>query len=212
MLFSDLQTYCLDRLNLATSDTGRVTQIKLILNQVYLQLCAEEALQTGFSTITVSANTSSAALPDGTTGILSLRNGIQVMSPIILQDMAGFVAASAAGSGPGTMVSPLFYSMTSQLVIQVWPTPSVDTTLSALLIQEPAPLVNASDEPSAIADAWQDLLGELAIQRIAVSEEDLWPEQLGNAIAQDLLTRFRAWNMSQQGDSGTTIPLVGYNR
>jgi hypothetical protein len=212
MTFSDLQSYVLDRLSITSADTNRVTQVKNILNQVYLQLCAEENLNTAFATLTVTAGGSSVALPAGTTGILSLRNGIDIMEPITLEQMASYVASTSAGTSPLTIVSPLYYSLTSPLVLQVWPSPSVDTALSALLNFAPATMSANSDTPSLIASAWHDMLAELTIQRIAISEEELWPQQLGVNVAEDLLQRFRAWNMMQEGPSSTAIPLKGYTR
>lgn len=207
-----MQSYVLDRLNISAGETGRLTQIKSVLNQTYLQLCAEEQMNTSFQTLAVSANATSLTLPAGTTGIISLQNGVQAMAPITLQEMVAYVAATSAGTAPVTLVAPLLYSYTSPLSIQVWPSPSASVNLTGLLASDPATMVASTDTPTVIPAAWHDLLAEMTIQRIAVSEEDLWPQQLGQEVMNQLRAAFTAYLKQREGDSGALIPLIGYTR
>ena len=210
MQFSDLQSYVLDRLEISAADTNRVTQIKSVLNQTYLQLAAEEELQVGFSSISISANATNANLPAGVTGIRTLRNGGYPMLPISEMQMTQYVAATTLGAGPTSPAAPFYYTLTAPLVIAIWPSPSVSTTLTGLFVQVPTTMSANTDTPSVMPAAFHDLLAELTVQRIAISEESLWPQNLGSEIAQDLLNRFRAWNRDQQGQSTSVIPLRGY--
>lgn len=199
-------------MNISSGDTGRVTQVKSVLNQTYLQLCAEEQLNTSFQTVTVSANATSVALPAGTTAIISLQNGSQALAPITAPEMVAYLAATSAGTAPITLVAPLLYSYESPLSIQVWPSPAASVSLTAYLASDPATLSAGTDIPVAVPAAWHDLLAEMTIQRIAISEEDLWPQQLGQEIVQGMRSAFSAYLRSREGDSGPLIPLIGYTR
>lgn len=200
----------LDRLSISASDTARVAQVQIILNQQYLQLAASEELQVGAANVSVPANATNASLPSAVTGIKYLVNGSVAMQPITLIDLAGYLAESALGSAPVPSVAPIYYAFEAPTTIAVWPSPTASVTLTGLFVQSPTTMSAGTDTPSAMPSAWHDLLAEMTVQRMAISEDDLWPQFLGDQIVQQMIADFRAWRMQAEGPGPSVIPLKRY--
>jgi hypothetical protein len=168
MTFAELQTYVRDRLSIATSDTAKTTQIKAALNRARDRLVADERLSISTANLTFTADTETVTLPSGVMEILSVATDSYVLAPLTRQELANYRL------GDATHIGPLGYVVDgSGTTMRIWPAPTETDVVTASLVYVPEPteLSADADTPSELPRAYHDLIAELAIIRLAESEE-----------------------------------------
>lgn len=216
MTFLEMQTYVLDRLSIHTTDTAKVTQVKNALNRVRDRLVAMERLNVTIADLTFTANATTATLPAGVMEILSVRTGTNTLEPVSWNELATYRLSTTP-----LQTGPLVYMRDGAgTTIQIWPAPTTTATVTASVayVAQPTELSADGDTPSEIPRAYHDLLCELAIIRVAESEEA--PDLANGArrIAygtpgtseRGLLAEFRAYMSRSQGDGDTRIWVRGF--
>jgi hypothetical protein len=204
-----MQTAVLDRLSIEAGDTAKVTEIKAQLVTEHLRLVAEERLKLALATLAFVAGTATIALPADWVATESIYSGSVRMQPVSFQDLAlrqaGVAGQTLTNTQPGlyTLVVPN---------IRIWPTPTTSTSTGAVMVYRarPTAMSAAGDLPDSLPAEWHDLLVELAVHRIAMSEEAMDIAAGAKATADELRGRLRLLAANRNGPMGSRIALLGY--
>lgn len=198
MTFLELQTYVLDRLSISSGDSGKVTQIKSILNGERYRVAARYRLLTTTATLDFTAATETVSLPSDVTEVLSIRRGSVLMQPVT-EDAYGEMVAVGASTGDG----PLYYARSGTGVIRVYGVPSETVAAAATLhyVKRPTALSGDSDTPAELPAEYHELLAERAVQVIALSEEEPGLAAGAGALADRLEAGLREW-LNRYGGAG----------
>lgn len=210
MTLDELRNYVRDRLSIAASDSTKQTQIDLVLNTEYRRICAEEQLNIERTTMGVVANSQLADLPNDWQETISIRHGAVVLRPVTFQRFVELDAATE--NGTETSDGPSVYYQESPERIRVWPTP-VETNSTALTIwyvARPDAMTSGSSSPSAIPVEYHDLLAEVAVVRIAQSEEAFDIAQSAQATVNELRSRMQGQMRRRQGAGNDRVVLNHY--
>jgi hypothetical protein len=165
--FAEMKTYVRARLTIHSTDSAAITQIGQALNDARDRLVAEEELTIALEDLTFTANFETVALPAGVMKVLSVSTAEYVLTPVTRQELA-FYRLRDSSTGP------LAYVVDgASTTLKVWPEPTVtEVVVNALeYVPELTLLSDDGDTPSEIPRAFHSLLCELAIIRIAESEE-----------------------------------------
>lgn len=167
MTLDDLRTYVRQRLTVSTADSATTTQIDTAINQARLRLVARFRLKVATTTLDFTADTETVALPSDCTEILSISTADYLLQAINEQDFGQLTSGSG---GP-----QVFVRDGTSAVIRVRPVPQSTENDAATIryVQRPTALSSGTDVPSEVPDEFHDLVGELAVHRIAQNEEDL---------------------------------------
>lgn len=212
MTYAQLRTYILDRLTIATADTGRVAQVNNAINQARYRLNAEFGLKKATDTIDVTADTETATLPSDVVRILSLYSGSWLLQPITEQEFGELSNTVVSGVGAG---GPQVYTVDgSSTTIRLRPIPSATAAdyLTVHYIQRPTALSADGDIPSELPAEFHDLIAEEAIYRIAQNEEDQELARGAGAVAGDLRLMLRAYMNLRVGPTASRQALRGFTR
>ncbi len=211
MNYGAAQTYCLDRLAISSGDTAKTAQVGNLLNGLRDRLVEEHALVIAVATLTVTANSQTVAAPTDFLRPLYVRNGKILVDPIDEYGYGLEEALTAAGfAASDATVVPLSYTFRPPATFYVWPTPTANTSLSMPYVQRPAAMVNSTDAITGIPSQYHDLLCELAIVRLSLSE-GLWFEpSMEMQLTQELDARLKATRKRWAGPSQTRVKLKVY--
>lgn len=207
MTLGQLRDYVRDRLSIAASDSVKQQQIDLVINTEYRRICAEMQLNIERTTLATIAGSQLVDLPNDWAETISIRFGTNVLQPVNIQR---FVELDA--SGEDWPEGPSYYYQESPERIRVWPTPSA-TDIDAIdfwYVARPDALAGAADVPSAMPIEYHDLLGEIAVVRIAQNEEQFDLAQSAQNTANELMARMTGQMKRRQGTSSERVALRHY--
>ena len=209
MNLAQLRTYVLDRLSIDSTDTAKVTQIDRQLNTEYLRVVAEERLNVTKTTLALVADSQVVDLPDDWTETLALQRGATVMIPASFEK---FAELDAAGTNAG-YDAPIFYYQESPDRLRVFPTPTTTDPdgLTLWYCARPDAMALDLDIPSQIPEEYHDMLGELVVHRIAMSEEAFDLAQSAKQIADELRGRLIGQMKKRQGPGPRRLRLAVYH-
>ena len=209
MTYAELRTYVLDRLSIDSSDSAKVTQINSLLNTEYRRIVGEERLNVTKASLALVANSPLVDLPNDWVETLSIKRGDTVLIPASFEKFSE-LEAQGTSSGYG---SPTFYFQESPDRLRVFPTPTAfDLDLIDIYyVARPAAMSSDSDTPECIPVEYHDMLGELVINRIAMSEEAFDLAQSAKQIADELRGRMLGQMKRRQGPSTRRIRLAVYH-
>jgi hypothetical protein len=204
----------LARIGVAAAETATLTQVQNILNQVMLEAHANAKLVVIQTTVTVSANTATANLPTDLIYVESILNGTVVLQPITEQVYGSDTAIVNAGITVTPSTVPTLYtvrlSRTGVPQLAVWPTPTVNTTLTLVYVQRPLTMNSGTDLPGAIPADFHWLLVEAAAERITANEEMFPSGQYAGAQAARLFAGLKAWKDEIAGPTQARVALAYY--
>jgi hypothetical protein len=209
MNLAQLRTYVLDRLSIDSTDTAKVTQIDRQLNTEYLRVVAEERLNVTKTTLALVADSQVVDLPDDWTETLALQRGATVMIPASFEK---FAALDAAGTNSG-YDAPIFYYQESPDRLRVFPTPTTTDPdgLTLWYCARPDAMTVDANTPVQIPDEYHDMLAELVVHRIAMSEEAFDLAQSAKQIADELRGRLIGQMRKRQGPGPRRLRLAVYH-
>jgi hypothetical protein len=204
-----MRTYVRARLTIHSTDSTTITQIDQALNDARDRLVADEELTIAQADLTFTANFETVSLPAGVMKVLSVSTSEYVLTPVTRQELA-FYRLRDSSTGP------LAYVVDgASTTLKVWPEPTVtEVVVNALeYVPELALMDDDADTPSEIPRAFHSMLCELAIMRIASSEEA--PELANDArrmvygtpgtSERGMLEEFRTFLRKRQGSGDTRI-------
>jgi hypothetical protein len=204
----------LARIGVAAAESPTVTQVQGVLNQVMLEAHSEASLIVIQTTVTVNANTSTAALPADLIRVESLLNATVPMRVITEQGLLNDTAVTNTGLVGLPSVVPVFYTVRLSAAgvpqLAVWPTPTANTTLTLTYVQRPAVMAGNTDTPGAIPADFHWLLVEAAAERITANEEMLQMGQYAGAQAARLFAALRTWREELPGPTQARVALQVY--
>lgn len=169
MTLAELRDYVRDRLTIRDTDTDRTTEIDRVLNGARDRLVAEFKLLVSRANLTFTLDTEEVTLPAGVLRILSIRGPTYVLEPITDHELVDYAARFTA-----TELGPLVYLVDgNSTTLRVWPSATATATVTNALryVPQPTLLSDVAHEPTELPRGFHELLGEMAIYRIAQSEE-----------------------------------------
>lgn len=218
MDLSVLQAYVRDRLTIRDTATVKTTQITTALNRARDRLVADFELLVSDADLTFTADAEEVTLPAGVLRILSIRTASRPLEPVTRHELVDYLTRFAAGS-----LGPLAYLVDgSTTKVRIWPASATTEVVTNALtyVPQPAELSDPTDEPDEIPRGYHDLLAELAVIRIAQSEE---AEEIargaqrivygnaGNPLQEPgLMAELRQHMRRRPGSAGTRIWPRGY--
>lgn len=135
------------------TDATQATRIKQWINRVYTDICVKtEALQES-DTITLTANVASYTLPSAVLRInqmvIKQANQSGYNTPLELIDLKTMLRFRQSNAGLAvTNGTAMYYSISGQDDLDLFPTPSTADTLLMYYVKTPAVLVNNTDVPA----------------------------------------------------------------
>lgn len=220
MTRDELVTYVQQRLTISTAETTTTTQIQTQIEQARRRVNAHFKLLRATDDLDFVADTAAVAIPSDVVEILSITRGTSggLLQPITEQEYAQYLSTDYSyTTGPAVYVR-----RGASAVIDVYPAPTETETDAATLryVQRPTAL-GGSDSPSELPVEFHDLIGELAIYRIAQNEEDLelaraaWANAygaIGNPDDKGLWGDLRGYMSRTMGPTVSHIRLHGFGR
>lgn len=204
MTRAELTTYVLARLGVGSERAAFATQVVGHLNRAYVREVTALGLNMDESTLVFTADDPVVSLPADWRRTETLRVGSRILiekTPAEhLQMEAGHAGGATIADGPSYVVlyPPARY--------RIVPPPSTSATEGVLIYHAaPALLTSDSSVPTAIPEEYHDLLGELAIARMASNQED--PQLSQEALANAALIRSMLLEERAQG-AGTSANRV----
>lgn len=210
MNFGDAQTYVMDRYAIQAGDTAKVTQIKALLVGTHARLVGKHALLEAVASIVVTGGTATATAPSDFIRPLYIRNGIIRVTPVDDVTFGDEEAVQAAGLTLSATGFPFTYSWRPPSTFQVWPTPTVNTTISVPYVQRPAAMSANGDAITGVPVEFHDLLCEYVCVRVGMSEGEWFEPQMSGAAADQLDAELTAYRAMQQGPVGNRIRMRVY--
>ena len=207
MNLGQLRDYVRDRLSIAASDSVKQQQIDLVINTEYRRICAEMQLNIERTTLATIAGSQLVDLPNDWAETISIRFGGNILEPVSIHR---FVQLDATGDD--WPEGPSYYYQESPERIRVWPTPSA-TDIDAIdfwYVARPDELAGSADIPTAMPTEYHDLLGEIAVVRIAQNEEQFDLAQSAQNTANELMARMTGQMKRRQGTSSERVALRHY--
>lgn len=217
MTLDDFRTYVRQRLTISTAETATTTQIDTAVNQARYRLNAKYALLVGTALLDFTADTETVTLPTDLVEALSIHTADYVLRPINPQEWAE-VAGLDVQAGPQVYVVD-----GAGGTMRVAPVPATTATGAATLryVKRPTALSAGTDAPAELPAEFHDLIGEHAVYRIALNEEDLdlaraaWRVIYGDPGNPDDLGldgELRAFVNKRSGPTPSRIALRGFRR
>lgn len=194
----------LDRLGISSADSARVTQINATLSREYQKLATTLGLGHDEADLIFTAADPIVDLPDDCGVILTVRVGTTVLRRISRQQIASVVAAGSSGA-------PVAYVMESPTRIRIVPAPTANDSTGAVLAYAVRPVTWTldADTPSLLPEEFHDLVAELTVVRIAMSDEEPAMAQGAQAVAAGLLADLKTFLSSRVGTIPAQIPVPG---
>jgi hypothetical protein len=194
MTRGELRTAILYRLGVSATDTSAATQINNFLNVEYQRLAAEEKLFQKVTTLALVADYEVVDLPDDCQRIHQIvdSSGGVAIRPITALEWAD------NNDWEGRMV---YWAFAPDRIL-VRPTPATSRPQGLTLIYTARPDAMATDgaSPTALPVEFHDLLVELVLIKMFLSEENPDLASAAQAQAQGLLDRLRAHRKVKDGD------------
>jgi|GEM_PF-4374860 len=208
MTYAELRTYVRDRLTISTGDTAKTTQINTAIQQARYRLSAEFRLTKTKATLNFTADTETVTLPSDVVEILSITSGNYIVQPISEQEWAE-VAGSVVAGGPQVYVVD-----GSSTTIRISPVPADTETAAATIyyVARPTALSADADVPTELPAEFHDLIAEMAVYRIAQSEEDFDLARGAAVVADELRGELRAYMIRRRGPTASRQALRGFAR
>lgn len=209
MNFGDAQTYVLDRLQIPATDAAKVTQVKNLLNLEVARVNADYNLTVTSAATTVLANTGLIVLPADFQKLVTFRQTTVVLEILDELNFAMRQADIAAGTASAVSNPPTTGVFRSPLTIATLPIPTSNVAGTLVYVQRPATLSsNATDLP--IPVEFHDLICEVVVRRMALTEGEPAIAQIANDLALELRAHLEELITQQPGQSSWAIPLHGY--
>jgi len=208
--FGDAQTYVTDRYAISASDTAKITQIKALLVGTHARLVAKHELIQAVAAIVITGGTSTATPPTDFIRPKYVRNGIIRVVPTDPVTFANLEAIQAAGNIGADPPPPYTYSWRPPSTIQVWPQPTVNTTISVPYVQRPVAMSANGDAITGVPIEFHDMLCELVCIRIGLSEGMGFEPQMAQALSDELDAELTTYRARAQGPSDNRIRMRVY--
>lgn len=208
MTYLQLRTHVAQRLGISLNDSDAVGQINVLLNQEHARLVEKYALVVSVGTLTLTASDPVVSVPASWLRTLTIYEGSNIWREASWQEYTDAVAAGASSIYPDEDGLRAYVMSGDEL--RVYPEP--DSSGSATMYYVPAPTAMSSDgdTPTGIPDHFHDLLAELVVEKMAVTEEE---HEIANAarasiaVLSDSLKRHLA---RRPGKMPNQVRLKGY--
>lgn len=174
MTRGELVTFVLERLGVSSSRTAFVTQIQGLLNRIYVREVISLGLNLDESELVFTADDPIVNLPADWRRTETLRVAGRVFVEKTPADLMLYEAAAAvSGTVAPTETSLGFVTYYPPRRLRMSPVLDANTTTGTLIYHAaPALMDDDNDEPDVLNAEHHDLLGELAVYRMAESQED----------------------------------------
>lgn len=213
MTYQELQEYVRERLGIASDDTSRVTLIQRIINAEYVSAAvrSEATLQT--VTLTLTNATPTVNMAAGTEKVKGVLRGnpqgrLTPVSTSRFTQLAGTYSGADAPSAPSYYVVLLSGAV---LQLRVWPTPTVtDSGCTAFVVVKPTALSANGDVPSSVPEEFQhSVIGERAVQRVALAEQEVALAGTAGALADEGFLALSQHVRDRNGELDAMLSAVG---
>lgn len=205
MTRDEIRDYVLDRLSISSSDTAKVTQVNTVIEQEHLRLSLRHALKRTQTTMSASAAT--VALPSDCTRILSIANTETTLLPVTPETYLEYLQSDAAAED----ALPTYYIRESPGSIRIFPVPDTAVTLTINYVARPTALTTGSSEPTDLPEEFHLLLGELAVAKIALNEEEAGQHQAAMQMASQMEAELAVYMRQLVGTGPRRIWRMGYD-
>jgi hypothetical protein len=209
MTRDDVATFVLDRLQIASSESAKVTQVNTIIQQEVYRLNEEYNLTMASASATIAANTGLVTLPSDVQKVVSLTQTTVTVDIVDEQNWATRVAAIAAGTSPSITNPPTIAVYRPPSTLATLPIPTSNVTATLVYVQRP-PLITTGSTVLQIPLEYHDLVAETACWRMALTEGEIFIARFTNEVVQDLRARLSGLRTMAPGQAGWAIPLQGY--
>lgn len=210
MNFGEAQTYITDRYAIQAGDSAKITQIKNLLIGHHFRLVGKHELIVAVASIVITGGSASATVPSDFIRPLYIRNGIIRVVPVDDVTFGNLEALQAAGLQITSSAPPFTYSWRPPSTIQVWPTVTVNTTVSVPYVQRPVAMAANGDPITGVPVEFHDLLCELVCIRIGLSEGMGFEPQMAQALSDELDAELVAYRARQQGPMDNRVRMRVY--
>lgn len=210
LTFSDFQTYVLDRLNIPSNDTTKVTQIKNILNWVNEKLHEMFELKISATTLSITANNGNVTVPTDFARVKYILNNTVPVDHITERDFATYLGSLNAGAGPTLSNPPAVYTWRPPQTLSFLPVPTANVTLNFVYVQRPIAMSAGTDTPDALPMAYADLLCEWAVLRMALTEENTANTVNVKQLAEEIQGQLAYYRIRQAGKRNERVALKVY--
>lgn len=205
MTFLEIRTYVLDRLGIVATDTPRVTQINGVVNSEYERLAAITKATLTVAAVTFTVASQAVTLPTvlSIEGLRGSNNNI--LKPIPIREMLRYEATYLTTDLPS---QPAFYALLSPAAARIWPAQLTtnDTTAQLAYVAVPTPLTADGNVPSALPTWMHNLIGEAAVYRMAMTEENWEQADRSRAFLLNTIPDAQTWAGSRAGGK---LPMGG---
>lgn len=212
MNLGEATTYVLDRLQIPSSDTAKITQAQSLINLETARTNEEYNLTVTSAAATVAANTGILTLPADFQKLVYL---LQTSVTVDLIDEVNFAARTAeiaAGTASSVSNPPtvaVYRPSGTGGVLYTLPIPTSSVAATLIYVQRPATMSsNATAIPLPVE--YHDLICELVVRRMALTEGESAIAQIALDLANELRQRVNGLRTQQPGQSSWAIPLKGY--
>jgi hypothetical protein len=207
--FGEATTYVLDRLQIPSSDTAKITQTKAILNQETYRLNAEMEYALASAAVTITGGTGLATLP---ADIQRIKWIDQTTVTILITDEYAFAkrrAQIAAGTASSISNPPTVAVWRPPSTLATLPIPTANVTATLIYVQRPAPMTSDATVLPIPLEA-HDYIAEAAVRRMALTEGESAIAQISLDIMGELRGRLQAIRNLQAPQANWQIAMSGY--
>lgn len=208
MTRDDVATYCLDRLQIPSAETAKVTQVNGIIQLEVDRVNAEWNLTVTSAALTIAANTGLATLPADFQKIISITQTTVELAAVDELNFAQTLVGIAAGTAPTITNPPTVAVFRPPLTLATLPVPTANVTATLVYVQRPATMTGSTVLP--IPLEYHDYVAETVCWRVALTEGEIFLARFTEEIVQDLRGRLVGLHSQAPGQAGWAIPLKGY--
>lgn len=208
MTRDEAATFVLDRLQIPSSDSAKITQVQNLLQLEVDRANVLYELTLTTATVTVDNTGASTNLPSDVQRIKTLLQGTVTIDITDEVTWAQRLAAIAAGTWTTVTNPPTFAIWRPPSTLLFRPAPSANTSVTLVYVQRPGALSGATQLPLPLE--WHDLMAERVVRRMALTEGEPAIAQIALDIARELEAELMGLRNMQAGPDSWQIPMQGY--
>lgn len=208
MTRDDVATYVLDRLQIPSAETAKVTQVDNIIQLEVDRANEEWNLTVTSTTLTIAATTGLATLPADFQKIISITQTTVELAAVDELNFAQTLVGIAAGTAPTITNPPTIAVFRPPLTLATLPVPTANVSATLVYVQRPATMSGSTVLP--IPLEYHDLIAERVCWRMALTEGEIFIARFTGEIVQYLEGRLGGLRTQAPGQAGWAIPLKGF--
>lgn len=214
MTYQELQEYVRERLGIPTGDSSRVTLVQRTINAEYMAAAVRSEATLQSQALTLTNNVATVNMSAGVEKVKAILRGSPAgrLTPVSVSRFT-FLAGTYTAASEKPAAPAYYVVLLSGAVVQVrvWPTPTVtDSGATAFVVVKPTALSVNGDVPSSVPEEFHhSVIGERAVQRVALAEQEIALAGTAGALADEGFLALAQHVRDRNGELDSVIESAG---